>query len=317
MSVIDRIFAEQELRAEPPVLVDVGAAGGVHPAWRRIARYAVGVGFEPDGREAASLEGAQKKFRRWIFCPGLAVPVVPAGGKAELHLTLSPQCSSTLRPRSAALEAWSFAEFFEVTESRFFRATTLRGALEAQGLAGVDWLKCDTQGLDLGLFQSLPPAWRVRLSAVELEPGLVDAYDGEDKLGAVLAAFANEPFWLADLRVGRVPRGGPSVFKKHLGAGAVRWIRRLTPGAPGWANAHFLRDFSVMPEALGRREYLLGWVFATLAGQHGQALVVADAGAGKFGGALFADMTGASVRALRWAMVRGVPAALWRRWMRA
>ena len=58
MSLLDRIFAEPELREFPPVLVDVGAAGGVHPAWRRIARYAVGVGFEPDAREAAPLGAA-------------------------------------------------------------------------------------------------------------------------------------------------------------------------------------------------------------------------------------------------------------------
>ena len=91
MSLLDRVMREPELQSEPPVLVDVGAAGGVHPAWRRIARYAVGVGFEPDAREAAPLDAAQREFKRWIFCPGLAVPESPADGQATLHLTRSPQ----------------------------------------------------------------------------------------------------------------------------------------------------------------------------------------------------------------------------------
>jgi FkbM family methyltransferase len=188
VNIFERVFAEPELREDPPVLVDVGAAGGVHPAWRRIARYAVGVGFEPDAREAAPLDAAQREFRRWIFCPGLAVPERPAEGTATLHLTKSPQCSSTLPPRTAALAEWSFAEFFEVTERRQFPATTLTGALAAQGITGVDWLKCDTQGLDLKLWQSLPAGWRSRVLAVEVEPGIIDAYDGEEKLGDVLAA---------------------------------------------------------------------------------------------------------------------------------
>jgi FkbM family methyltransferase len=317
MSLLDRIFAEPELREFPPVLVDVGAAGGVHPAWRRIARHAVGIGFEPDAREAAPLDAAQREFRRWIFCPGLAVPERPADGQATLHLTRSPQCSSTLPPRTAALAEWSFAEFFEVTERRQFPATTLVEALAAQGIAGVDWLKCDTQGLDLRLWQSLPAGWRSRVLALEVEPGIIDAYDGEEKLGDVLAALAGEPFWLAELAVGRVPRGGPVLLEKYLGARAVTWVRRLVPGAPAWANAHFLRDFGRAAEGLDRRAYLLGWVFATLAGQHGPALAVADAGTRRYGGALFDAMTAASVRSLRWAMVRGAPAMVWRRLTRA
>ena len=313
MNIIDRIFAEPELRASPPVLVDVGAAGGAHPAWRRIARYSIGLGFEPDAREAAPLAAAQRQFARWIFCRGLAVPVATADGAQALHLTRSPQCSSTLRPRTDALGEWAFADFFDVTETRVLPATTLAAALAEQKLGRVDWLKCDTQGLDLRLFLSLPEEWRARMLAVEFEPGLIDAYEGEDKLADVLAAMAREPFWLAELEVGRTPRGRPAQLAKRLGAGAVPWVRRLGPGAPAWVNARYLRDVAVRSEVLDRRAYLLAWVFATITGQHGQALTVAAAGAPRFGGELFGAMTAASTRSLRWAMVRGMPAMMRRR----
>jgi FkbM family methyltransferase len=317
VNIVDRILAEPELRASPPVLVDVGAAGGMHPAWRRIARYAIGVGFEPDAREAAPLAAAQRQFARWIFCRGLAVPQTTADGQQALHLTRSPQCSSTLRPRTAALGEWAFAAFFDVKETRAVPATTLAAALAEQKLGRVDWLKCDTQGLDLKLYLSLPEEWRTRMLAVEFEPGLIDAYEGEDKLAEVLAVMAREPFWLAELEVGRTPRGRPALLAERLGAGAVPWVRRLGPGAPAWANARFLRDVAVQPELLDRRAYLLAWVFATITGQHGQALMVAAAGAQRFGGELFGAMTAASTRSLRWAMGRGIPAMIWRRLRRA
>ena len=60
MSVVDRILRLPEIAAAPPVLVDVGAAKGIHPKWRQIAKYSVCVAFEADERElqSATAEGA-------------------------------------------------------------------------------------------------------------------------------------------------------------------------------------------------------------------------------------------------------------------
>lgn len=317
MNLIARVMAEPELRAAPPVLVDVGAAGGVHPAWRRIARHAIGVGFEPDAREAAPLESARGMFARWIYCRGLAVPAAPPDGTTALHLTQSPQCSSVLHPAKDALGEWTFAEFFRVVQTRSLPAMTLADALAAEKIDRVDWLKCDTQGIDLRLYRSLPKEWRARLLAVEFEPGLMEAYQGEDRLADVLAAMAEEPFWLAELEVGRTVRGRAGLLAERLGPGAVKWARRLGPMAPGWANARYLRDVARASEALDRRAFLLAWVFAMITGQHGQALTVATLGGRRWGGGIFETMATQSVRGLRWAMVRGMPGLIWRRLTRA
>src|SRR5688572_22258055 len=106
MSVLDRIFAHPALAGSPPVLVDVGAAGGLHPGWRAIAPYAIGVGFEPDARERAT--PAQRAFKRWIACDRIVV-AEPGRAEADLHLTASPFCSSTLAPDGPALAEWAFA----------------------------------------------------------------------------------------------------------------------------------------------------------------------------------------------------------------
>jgi len=316
MKLIERVLNEPELRAAPPVLVDVGAAGGVHPAWRRIARHSIGVGFEPDARDAAPLEGARRQFARWILCRALAVPETPADGIAALHLTDSPQCSSALAPNLEALGEWAFAGFFRVVETRKFSATTVAAALAAEGIDRIDWLKCDTQGLDLKLYRSLPPEWRRGLSAVEFEPGLIDAYAGEDRLADVLAAMAGEPFWLAELEVGRTARGRPALLRARLGVNAATRVRQFGPPAPAWANVRFLRDVAQAPESLDRRAWLLAWVIATITGQHGQALTTASLAAGRFAGGIFPELESASARSLRWSMVRRAPAAVWRRLMR-
>ncbi len=313
MSLLDRIFQEPELRAAPPVLVDIGAAGGVAPVWRTIARHSIGVGFEPDARDAARLGRANGAFGRWIYCEGLVAPTVEEGGRKNFNLTHSPHCSSLLKPRADRLHDWVFADFFKVEKVVAVSAVTLPAALAANGLDRVDWLKCDTQGLDLGIFLSLPPAWRQRLLAVDFEPGLIDAYEGEDKLADVLAAMEREPFWLAQLDVVGAVRGRRDLLARHLGPRWLPWVRRLAPTASAWGNLRYLRDFTRLPDALDRRAWLLGWVFATLLGQHGSALDLAEQGGARFGGDLFPEMARASVRHLRRSMLLGMPGWLWRR----
>ncbi|WP_438480187.1 hypothetical protein [Oleiharenicola lentus] len=313
MNLFDRIFLEPELRERPPVLVDVGAAGGIYPKWKRLAKYSIGVGFEPDAREAAALHGTHAEFKQWIFHPSLIVPAAPAKGQRALHLTRSPQCSSVLQPRADRLRDWAFADFFHVEKIASVAATTLANALKSHGLDRVDWLKCDTQGLDLGIFQSLPTEWRERLSVAEFEPGLIDAYEGEDKLPEVLAAMAREPFWLADLEIGRTPRGSAQRFGRR----AARWMTRLAPTAPAWGNLCFIRENSPGSAALNRRGYLLAWVFSMELGQPGYALQVAERGREIFGGDLLPDLAKASEHALRWAMLRAFPGWAWRRLWRS
>lgn len=312
MNLLDRIFAEPELQARPPVLVDVGAAGGVNPAWRRIARHAIGVGFEPDARETAALSGAQRQFSRWIFCPALATAVTPTSGRQSFNLTVAPQCSSLLAPDRAGLAEWVFADQFEIVRQMELPASGLTEALQKAGLAGIDWLKCDTQGTDLKLYQSLPADWRERLLAVEFEPGFIDAYTGEDQVADILAAMKPAPFWLSRLDVGKTPRGRPSMMPM----GRSPWSRRLAPSAPAWAGLQFLRDVARTPRPLDRRAWLLTWVFATIAGQPGQALTVALEGQQLLGGLLFEQMAAYSRRQIQWAMVRNFPGWVWRRFSR-
>lgn len=312
MTLLEQIFATPELRDDPPVLVDVGAAGGVTPIWRGLARHAIGVGFEPDARDAAKLSRAHHGFRRWIYCQGLVAPEA-AGGTRKFFLTRSPHCSSLLPPRNAALQDWCFADLFEVEREGSVAAVTLHGGLTASGVHRIDWLKCDTQGLDLSLFLSLPEAWRRAVLAVEFEPGLIDAYQGEDKFWRTLQAMEAEPFWISDLEVAGTPRGNKRALCAELGGWTDKWLARFAPTAPAYVNVRYLRALDGAGGALDRRGLLLSWVFADLLGQHGHAVMVAREGRERFGGELCDKMLAASRRRLRWAMLRKFPRWLWRR----
>ena len=313
MSLLHRVMSEPELVAEPPVLVDVGAAGGMHRAWKALAPYSIGVSFEPDSREAPAPGAAQAGFKEWIFCPGLAVPETTSDGQQELYLTRSPQCSSTLKPDVDSLRDWSFASFFDVVESRRFPATTVMAALQARGIHRIDWLKCDTQGLDLRLFLSLPDAVKRGLISVEFEPGVIDAYRGEDPLAEVLKTMRGHPFWLSELSVVKSARASAQLVAGNLGPALVPWVRRLSPGAPGWVNVRFVREVGLEPQALDRRSHLLAWAVATVTGQPGYGLKVAAAGGERYGGELFSDLLRSSAWQLRWSLLRGLPAFVARR----
>lgn len=319
LSLLDRIFSAPELVEAPPVLVDVGAAGGVAPIWRTIAKYAIGVGFEPDARDAAKLSGENAAFKKWIYCEGLVAPDVNDGTQKKFFLTRSPHCSSLLQPRNDRLQDWSFADYFIVEKMGSVPAVTLQAGLAANGLHGVDWLKCDTQGLDLSIFLSLPEDWRRRTLAVEFEPGFIDAYEGEDKLWRTLQAMEAEPFWLCDLQAGCYPRGNPVVLAEILGERMAKWLPRTVTGAPVYASVRYLRTLRETDPHRGagvqldRRGLLLSWVFADLVGQHTHALLVAREGMTRFNGKLFEDMLRASRWRLRRAMARRMPAWLWER----
>lgn len=303
MELLRRIFSHPSLADAPPVLVDVGASGMIHPVWRRIAQFSIGIGFEPDPRETRAAP-AEQCFRRWILCDKIIVNE-EAVKEVTIYLTKSPFCSSTLIPYSDQLRPWAFADFFETNEKRRMLATTLRAALREEGLERVDWLKCDTQGTDLRIFQSLLPQARAHVLAVEFEPGLIDAYHGEDKLHHVLSEMEAEPFWLAKLEVQRSPRGSMPLLQKRLGARLAKWYPRFGPGAPICANAVYLqRDFAA--SSFNVREMLLLWVFAMELGQPAFACEVAEGALARTGDPLFDILASESTRRMRQTVWRAV-----------
>jgi FkbM family methyltransferase len=297
MRLIDRVLSRSEFQDAPPVLIDVGSAGGVHRAWKRLAPYAVCVAFDPDARDSADMHAAASHFRRLHICRAAVVPNRDGRDTVDVYLTRAPHCSSLLEPDAASLQDWRFAELFEVERRESVPCIDLPTVANEFGLATIDWFKSDSQGLDLRLFQSLPEPVRDRTLAVEFEPGLIDAYRGEDKLPATLTAMDRPEFWLSKMEV----RGTQRIRREYLSRLnplEQRTLGRTLPTSPGWAELTYLNTLRGNLR-FGVRDWLLAWVIATLQSQHGFALDLAARASAQFDDSMFRELERASLRRIR------------------
>ena len=254
-----------------PVLVDVGASIESPGIWKPIAPASTYVGFDPDSREAASIDDG--RFRRCIIV-NEAVTSDPGVAEVRFHLARTPSCSSTLAPDLEALSNYHFRDFFETEREATVRAATLDAILGRLGIDRIDWLKCDSQGTDLRIFRSLGERLRDGVLALDVEPGLIDAYRGEDLFADTHKHLVANGFWLSRLQVKGAVRVRGATLKvlypdeAHRAVFAERAIRR----SPGWCEARYLRTLESLAGSAARERYAMLFVFALLDEQPGFAL---------------------------------------------
>jgi hypothetical protein len=272
---IDRVLEAMDIQ---PILVDIGASGGPPGLWEPIARRAVYVGFDPDRRELHDvLEG---HYARSIIV-NQAVTSESDLTEAHFYFTRSPYCSSTLQPDTDSLADYLFSDLFTVERESSVPVASLSAVLERLDLTHVDWFKTDSQGTDLRLFQSLPDAVRRGVLAVDIEPGLIDAYQGEDLFIDAHRELLREGFWLSSLDV----RG--SVRMKRTTLESVASCRpglidarvyQSVRSSPGWCEARYLRTLESLEDRdADQRDHALLWVIAMMERQWGYALDIAGA----------------------------------------
>ncbi|MBI4544595.1 MAG: hypothetical protein HY703_05350 [Gemmatimonadetes bacterium] len=259
----------------PPVLVDIGASGEPPRIWDDIARLSLYLGFDPDFRGS---EVGRGRFHRVLMVPR-AAQAAEGAGEALFYFTASPYCSSTLRPDLDSLGEFLFADRFAVQHEGSVPAESLNSVLERLRLDRIDWFKTDSQGTDLRLFESLQPQVRCRVLAVDLEPGLIDAYQDEDLFIDAHRALVGHGYWLSDLKVCgavRMRRSSLAAARSLVPELDEQTLEARGKKSPAWCEARYLRTIaSLRPGGGTRRDYVLLWVFATLDGQFGFAFDVA------------------------------------------
>jgi len=294
MSIVHDILKRHEFQEAPPVLIDIGASGGLNPVWKELARYSVCVAFDADQREMAATNGASRIYKK-LHVYDQAVTSSPQQG-SDFYLTKSPPCSSLLPPNNQELAAWEFADRFTVIEKSAVKTIQIATVLRDLALDRVDWFKTDSQGTDLRLFLSLPTEVREKTLVAEFEPGIIDAYEGEDKLWEVMRSMDEHGFWMADITIkgsNRIRKGllrGFSGFER-------KYMMHLLKTSPGWVEVTYLNSFSA--DVFNKRDYLLGWVCASLKGQHGFALEVATSGSQRCSDPIFEELKTHSSRRIR------------------
>lgn len=293
--IIQRVFSSPELLEQPPVLVDIGAARHLPPDWRLIAPYSIGIAFDPDEREMDYIEEAGSAYRKLYVFKRL---VAARPGKKKFYLTRSPACSSLLPPDTHKLKDWFFSDLFTVDRVVELEALDLPGVFKELSLNYLDWFKSDSQGADLRLFQSLGKKMASQVLVAEFEPGILDAYQGEDKMHGVMAFMEDLPFWLADLAVKGTPRLAKTTFAKEFGRFDKKIVNVLLKPSAFWGEMSYLNTFAHQ-EMQSRRRLLLGWVCASIKKHYGFALELAYTGKSLYGDPLFDALREESVRSIK------------------
>jgi hypothetical protein len=258
-----------------PVLLDVGAAGPQPKIWQSIARHSRYVGFDPDHRELCQASKAAFYDATII---GEAVTDDEAS-EVLFYLTKSPYCSSRLKPDCKSLESFLFSDLFVVERETRVRATNLNETLRRLDLPVVDWIKLDTQGTDLRLFQSLRPEIRNHVLALDIEPGLIDAYEGEDLFVEAHRELTHSGFWLSSIEIHgtiRMRRSTLEYLTSRTKNFSETMISETARKSPGWCEARYFRTLESLAQiGVSQRDYVLLWLFALLDRHFGVALDLA------------------------------------------
>jgi hypothetical protein len=257
-----------DVAAITPVLADVGASGTRRPVWEPIASRSVLIAFDPDDREPpAELVGAYRDVKVVPY----AVVAADDQDEVEFVLTEYPHSSSTLEPDLPALGDYAFRDYFRPVSRVRAPATSLNRVIDNGVFGAIDWIKLDSQGTDLRILASMRTELREAMMAVEVEPGFIDAYCGEDLYPEVHQFLKQDGYWLADLQLQQYARIRPESLDALRTEAAALGLRDPLPllrKSPTAAEASYLRRLT--PERT-ERELALLFVFAYLQGLHGFA----------------------------------------------
>jgi hypothetical protein len=270
------------IKSQPPVLIDIGASGELPQLWKLLAPYSICVAFDADTRDFVVSELDNGAWHKKYSFNRLVAPEKSAG--MDFYLTKSPHCSSTLQPDCIALKPWAFHPLFDVKEVVKLPAIDLQSALSEIDINYIDWYKTDSQGTDLRIFDSLPVSIVREMIIAEFEPGIIDAYKGEDKLHQLMAHMDQLPFWVSHMQI----KGSQRIHKSDLFSLNYLqkiYIQSFLKTAPGWCEISYINTIDDINASC--RQYLLAWIFATLKGEHGFGLHIARNGFLKFQDPIF------------------------------
>jgi hypothetical protein len=295
MNLIERVLSDKVFETKPPLLIDIGASGEIDKKWKRLAKFSICLAFDADDREIAYITNESSDYKKLILYNCIVKDTDEE--QSDFYLTKSPFCSSLLEPDIESLKVYSFSDKFRVESIAKLKSRSITSILEEQNLSYIDWFKTDSQGTDLRLFKAIPDNIRNNILVSEFEPGLIDSYKEEDKMFSVMSYMGQHQFWLADL----VIKGSQRISQSNLDLiNSNNICKKLLSyslkESPGWGEMLYFNNFNNIE---GKRELLLGWVFASINLQYGFALEIVNKGIALFNDDIFKKMKKYTILKLR------------------
>lgn len=177
-----------KLLTERLTLVDVGAAGGLHPRWRPAEDRLRLIGFEP--LDEMSDDGK-------TLC--LPWALGSADGEAELKVTKRISMTSLLDPASDLLARfWDKPEHTQIVERIAVKTRRLDDLAGEHGFAP-EFIKIDVQGGEMDVLQGASDCLKNSLLAAEIELSFLERYKGLTKFAEVVSFMEEQGFELVDL----------------------------------------------------------------------------------------------------------------------
>ena len=233
--------------------------------------------------------------------------VFDGSSSVEFVLTQFPPCSSVLEPDLDALKEMIFHDYF-VPESRAsVPATNLEAVIADLGIERYDWVKLDSQGTDLRILQSLSETQLAKISAIEIEPGLIEAYQGEDRFPELHQFLLHSGFWLSDLNLQRYARVSPDSFRRLQSRCGIPRLDAYLKRSPTAAEGRYFRKINYLKQRGDERQIVLAIVFGMLDDQLGYSFDALNVYRDRFGTTPFAQRAEQGILAL----IKGVRLRRW------
>lgn len=287
MNIIDKILSREEFKADPPILIDIGASGILHKEWIHIAKYSICIAFDADAREMGYIVKEKSKYKK-LYVYNCIVSNKNKR-KGNFYLTNSPYCSSLLKPDSESLKNWDFCDLFNVKKKVILNSITLPTVLKELNIKRVDWFKTDSQGTDLRLFKSLGESIINKLLVADFEPGIVDAYKNEDKLHNTLVYMDNLPFFVNDIKTGGSIRINEKIISSKFSKTERKILNLVSKKSPCWTEISYLNIFKNV-KMFSKRDFLLGWILSLIKNQLCYALELTIKGKKEFDDPIFIQL---------------------------
>ena len=181
---------------DPPVMLDVGARGGMTQPWRWLAKLGLVkiIGFEPDVNEAKRLN------EKYPFIKVLPIALGNEEKEVPFYITESPHCASCLRPNYELLNRYRLNNDFIITRTINIQTRSIDNLIQEGILSPPNYIKIDVQGLEYKILKGAEKALANSIVGIELETHLKQIYSGENIFYDIVTYLDKFNFFLCEFR---------------------------------------------------------------------------------------------------------------------